>query len=73
MSEQVYKVVEVIGSSPTSWEEAAKKAIDSAGGRLKDLRVAQVVNQDVRIEENKIVAFRTRMNLSFRLHDSSEL
>lgn len=73
MSEQVYKVVEVIGSHPTSWEEAAKLAIKSAGGSLKDLRIAQVVNQDVRIEEDKIVAFRTRLALSFRIHNESEL
>jgi flavin-binding protein dodecin len=73
MSEHVYKVVEVIGCSPNSWEEAAKLAIKSAGGSIEDLRVAQVVDQDIRIEKDDVVAFRTRLNLSFRIHEKSEL
>ena len=73
MSQQLYKVVDVIGSSPTSWEDAAKLAIKSAGGSLEDLRVARVVDQDVRIEKDEIVAYRTRLNLSFRVHEPSEL
>jgi len=68
MSEHVYKVIEVIGSSEASWEAAASQAIEQAGHTLKDLRIAEVVEQDIKIEEGKPIAFRTRLKLSFRLH-----
>ncbi len=73
MSEHVYKVVECIGSSEKSWDEAAANAIKIAGGSLKDLRVARVLEQDIRIEEGGKVLYRTRLDLSFRIHDKSEL
>ena len=68
MPESVYKVIEVIGSSPKSWEEAAKNAIAKASESLEDLRIAEVVEEDLKIEEGKVVAFRTRLKLSFRIH-----
>jgi flavin-binding protein dodecin len=68
MPDSVYKVIEVIGSSPTSWEDAAKKAIDTASAHLKDLRVAEVVKLDTKIQDNKVVAYRARLQLSFRYH-----
>lgn len=64
----VYKVIELVGTSPVSWEEAAKTAIDQASKTLKDLRIAEVVTQDMKIEEGKVVAYRTKVRLSFRFH-----
>lgn len=63
----VYKVIELIGTSPASWEEAAMAAIEQAGKTLKDLRIAEVVTQDLKIENGKVVAYRTRVRLSFKL------
>lgn len=65
-SESVYKIVEVIGTSPTSWEEAAKNAVQVASKSLRDLRIAEVVKQDMAIENGKVAAFRTRVLLSFK-------
>jgi flavin-binding protein dodecin len=62
----VYKVVEVIGTSPVSWEEAAKTAVQTASESLRDLRIAEVVKHDVRIENGKVAAFRVRLSLSFK-------
>ena len=64
----VYKVIELVGTSPVSWEEAAKTAVDQASKTLKDLRIAEVVTQDMKIEEGKVVAYRTKVRLSFRFH-----
>ncbi len=64
--DSVYKIVEVIGTSPNSWEEAAKNAIQAASSSLRDLRIAEVVKQDMAIENGKVVAFRSRMLLSFK-------
>ena len=69
MSDSVYKVIEVIGTSATSWEEAAKLAVDKVASHLEDVRVAKVVELDLRLEENKIVAYRARLKVSFRYHD----
>jgi dodecin len=66
----VYKIIELIGTSEVSWEDAAKVAIDQATKTLKDLRVAEVVSQDLKIEENRVVAYRTKVRLSFRFHGS---
>jgi len=65
-AESVYKIVEVIGTSTTSWEEAAKNAVAMASKSLRDLRIAEVVKQDMAIEKGKVVAYRTRMLLSFK-------
>ncbi len=66
--ESVYKVIELIGTSEKSWEEAAKNAIELAAKTLKDLRIAEVVNQDLKIEDGKVTAFRTKVRLSFKFH-----
>ena len=68
MSGSVYKVIELIGTSENSWEEAAKNAVERASGSLKDLRVAEVTTLDMRIEDNKVVAFRAKVSLSFKYH-----
>ncbi|HTI46686.1 MAG TPA: dodecin family protein [Casimicrobiaceae bacterium] len=62
----VYKVVEVIGTSPTSWEDAAKTAVATASESLRDLRIAEVVKHDVKIENGRIAAYRVRLSLSFK-------
>ena len=66
MGESVYKVIELVGTSPTSWEEAARNAVETAGKSLKDLRVAEITKFDMRVEGGKVTAFRTRVNLSFK-------
>jgi flavin-binding protein dodecin len=68
MSGSVYKVIELVGTSENSWEEAARNAVETAGGSLKDLRVAEVVTLDMRIENNKVVAYRAKVSLSFKYH-----
>ena len=62
----VYKVVEVIGTSPVSWEDAARTAVQTASASLRDLRIAEVTKTDVKIEGGKIAAFRVRLSLSFK-------
>ncbi len=64
--EGVYKIVEVIGSSSTSWEDAARSAVKTASKSLRDLRIAEVGKLDVKIEGGKITAFRARLSLSFK-------
>jgi hypothetical protein len=66
MSTSVYKVIELVGSSPESWEKAAKNAVETAGKTLKNLRIAEVSQMDLKIEEGKFVAFRVRVKLSFK-------
>jgi len=66
MTESVYKVVEIVGTSADSWEKAAKAAVERAGETLRDLRVAQVVEQDLVIEKGKVSAYRTKVKVSFK-------
>ncbi len=66
MTESVYKVIELVGSSETSWEDAVKKAVESASKSIRDLRVCEVVKLDTKIEDNRIVAYRARVQLSFK-------
>ena len=61
-----YKVIEVIGTSTTSWEDAAAEAVKTAGETLHDLRVAEVVRQDIHLDESGGITFRTKLELSFR-------
>jgi dodecin len=68
MDGSVYKVIELVGTSKTSWEDAAKSAVDTAAKSLEDLRVAEVVKQDVTVENGKVTGFRVRLNLSFKYH-----
>jgi len=69
MDSSVYKVIELVGTSTVSWEDAAKNAIETAGRSLKDLRIAEVVSQDLKVEDGKVTAYRTRISLSFRYKD----
>ena len=64
----LYRVIRLIGSSPISWEEAAKSALEEAATHLEDLRVAEVEQLDVRMKESKVVEYRARVRASFRYH-----
>lgn len=66
MAESVYRVTDVIGTSTESWEAAARHAVETAAGSIRDLRVAEVVKLDVTIENGKITRYRARLNLSFK-------
>ena len=65
----VYRVTEIIGTSPVSWEDAAKTAVETAAGSLRDLRVAEVEKLDVKIEDGKVIAFRAKISLSFKYEE----
>ena len=65
-SDGVYRVIDVIGTSTTSWEDAAKNAVSTASKSLRDLRIAEVSKLDLKVEDGKVVAFRTRVALSFK-------
>jgi flavin-binding protein dodecin len=67
MPNSAYKVIDVIGTSEASWEEAARRAIDVAGESLHNLRIAEVIKLDMKIEDGKVVAYRSRLNLSFKI------
>jgi flavin-binding protein dodecin len=71
MSGSVYKIVELVGSSSTSWEEAAKNAVENAGKALKDLRIAEITQMDMKIEDGKVTAYRAKVNLSFKYQSSN--
>lgn len=72
MTESVYKVIELIGSSSESWEKAAANAIDTASKSLRDLRIAEIVEMDLQIENGKIVAYRTKVKVSFKYHTEED-
>jgi flavin-binding protein dodecin len=66
MADSVYKVIELVGSSEKSWEEAAKAAVEKASKTLRDLRVAEVTKMDMKVENGMVTAYRVRVNLSFK-------
>ena len=66
MSDSVYKVIELVGTSAKSWEDAAKNAVETAGNSLQDLRVAEIRKLDLKVENGKVVAYRAKVNLSFK-------
>jgi flavin-binding protein dodecin len=66
MSESVYKIIELVGTSETSWEEAAKNAVETAGKSLKNIRIAEVNKMDMKVEDGKVVGYRARVNVSFK-------
>ncbi|MBC8431770.1 MAG: dodecin domain-containing protein [Desulfobacterales bacterium] len=66
MSEKTYKIIELVGSSPTSWEDAAKAAVKTAAKTLRDLRIAEITKMDMKIENGQVTAFRSRVKLSFK-------
>ena len=65
-TDSVYRVTEVIGTSAQSWEDAARNAVQTAAGTLRDLRIAEVIKMDVKIENGKVIEYRTRLQLSFK-------
>ena len=66
MSESIYKIIELVGTSQTSWEDAAKTAVETAGKTLKNLRIAEIGKLDMKIENGKVAAYRARVNISFK-------
>jgi flavin-binding protein dodecin len=66
MVDSVYKVIELVGTSPKSWEDAAKAAVDRAGKSLRDLRVAEVVQLDMQLDDGKVEAYRAKVKVSFK-------
>jgi len=66
MTESVYKVIELIGTSPDSWEKAAANAVNRAGKSLRDLRIAEVVDLDMHLEDGKVKAYRAKVKVSFK-------
>ena len=72
MSEHMYKVIELIGTSPESWEKAAAGVVEEAAKHLRDLRIAEVSEMDMQIEDGKVVSYRVKMKVSFKYHPASE-
>jgi dodecin len=69
MAESVYKIIEIVGTSPTSWENAAAAAVERAAKTLRDLRIAEVSQQDLVINDGKVEAYRVRLKVSFKYED----
>ena len=69
MDDSVYKMIEVIGTSEKSWEDAAKVAISKANQSVRDIRIAEIVKLDMRLEDSRIVSYRARVKLSFKYED----
>ncbi len=72
MAESVYKVVELVGTSTESWEKAAKTAVETAAKSLRDLRVAEVVELDMQLEDGKVLAYRAKIKVSFKYKPGSD-
>ncbi|MBC8198638.1 MAG: dodecin domain-containing protein [Desulfobacteraceae bacterium] len=66
MAKSVYKIIELVGTSEVSWEDAAKNAVETAGKSLKNLRIAEIVKLDMKIDNGKVTAYRARVTLSFK-------
>ena len=66
MSESLYKIIDLVGSSTVSWEDAAKNAVNRAAETLRDLRIAEITKLDMKVEDGKVVAYRARVKLSFK-------
>ncbi len=66
MANSTYKIIELVGTSETSWEDAAKTALETAGESLRDLRIAEITKLDITMENGKIKNYRTRINVSFK-------
>jgi len=71
MTDSIYKVIELVGTSTKSWEDAARAAVETAGANLRDLRVAEITKLDMKIENGKVAAFRARVSLSFKYQPGS--
>lgn len=72
MGESVYKVIELVGTSGESWEKAAAAAVETAARSLRDLRIAEVVQLDMQIEDGKVVSYRAKVKLSFKYHQEED-
>ena len=72
MAESVYKVIELVGTSSESWEKAAAAAVETAAKSLKDLRIAEVVQLDMQLEDGKVHAYRAKVKLSFKYHQEED-
>ena len=66
MPDSVYKIIELVGTSPESWEKAAKTAVDNAAKSLRDLRIAEIVQLDVQLKDGKVEAYRAKVKVSFK-------
>ena len=66
----IYKVIEIVGTSENSWEDAARNAVERASQTLEDLRVAEVTSQDMKIEDGEVVAYRTKVSVSFKFKEA---
>jgi len=71
MPDSVYKIIELVGTSEKSWEDAAKNAVETASKSLRELRIAEVAELDMRLEDGKVVAYRARVKLSFKYLDGA--
>jgi flavin-binding protein dodecin len=67
--ESIYKVIELIGTSPNSWEEAARNAVETASKSLENIRIAEIIELDMKVEEGKVIAYRARVKVSFKFKD----
>jgi flavin-binding protein dodecin len=72
MAESVYKIIELVGTSTESWEKAAAAAVETAALSLHDLRVAEVVELDMQLNEGKVIAYRAKVKVSFKYHKESD-
>jgi flavin-binding protein dodecin len=72
MGETVYKVIELVGTSPESWEKAAAAAVEMAGKSLQDLRIAEVTSLDMQLENGKVVKYRAKVKVSFKYHADND-
>jgi hypothetical protein len=70
MAESVYKIIELVGTSTDSWEKAAKAAVERAGKTLRDLRVAEISQLDMQIQDGKVQAYRAKVKVSFKYEDA---
>jgi flavin-binding protein dodecin len=68
MPDSVYKVIELVGTSSVGWEEAAKRAVETAAKSLEDLRIAEVVLLDMKIDEDQVILYRAKVRVSFKYH-----
>lgn len=66
MADSTYKIIELVGTSPKSWEDAAKTAVETASKSLRDLRIAEITQLDMKLEKGKVAAFRARVKVSFK-------
>lgn len=72
MSDSVYKIIELVGTSTESWEKAATVAVETAAKSLHDLRIAEIVELDMQLDEGKVVAYRAKVKISFKYHTEED-